>query len=107
MYRLTRYRKLAMTLLVLIGGTVLCAVSAGHFAGQRALAGESAQVRRQLQLYAQGLQQRIDRFGTLPQVMALDPDLLDALRHASDGADRQRLNLKLAQANQVTRARPP
>ncbi len=104
MYRLGRYRKLAMTLLVMIGGTALCAVSAGHFAGQRALAGESAQVRRQLQLYGQGLQQRIDRFGTLPQVMALDPDLLAALRSAPDPADRQRLNLKLSQANQVTRA---
>ncbi|MET0131482.1 MAG: hybrid sensor histidine kinase/response regulator, partial [Stenotrophomonas chelatiphaga] len=104
MYRLGRYRKLAMTLLVMIGGTALCAVSAGHFAGQRALAGESAQVQRQLQLYGQGLQQRIDRFGTLPQVMALDPDLLAALRSAPDPAGRQRLNLKLSQANQVTRA---
>ncbi len=104
MYRLGRYRKLATTLLVMIGGTVLCAVSAGHFAGQRALAGESAQVRRQLQLYAQGLQQRIDRFGTLPQVMALDPDLLAALREPPRPAGRQRLNLKLFQANQVTRA---
>jgi len=104
MYRLGRYRKLVTTLLVMIGGTVLCAASAGHFAGRRALAGESAQVQRQLQLYAQGLQQRIDRFGTLPQVMALDPDLLSALRTPPDAAGRQRLNLKLAQANQVTRA---
>lgn len=104
MYRLGRYRKLLGTLLMMVGGTVLCAVSAGHFAGQRALAGESAQVERQLQLYAQGLQQRIDRFGTLPQVMALDPDLVSALRSRPDAASRQRLNLKLSRANQVTRA---
>ncbi len=104
MYRLGRYRKLLGTLLMMVGGTVLCAVSAGHFAGQRALAGESAQVQRQLQLYAQGLQQRIDRFGTLPQVMALDPDLVSALRSRPDAASRQRLNLKLSRANQVTRA---
>lgn len=103
MYRLGRYRTLLTTLLVMIGGTILCAASAGHFAGQRALAGESAQVQRQLQLHAQGLQQRIDRFGTLPQVMALDPDLATALRTPPDAAGRQRLNLKLARANQVTR----
>lgn len=93
-----------MTLLVMIGGTALCAAVAGHFAGSRAMASESAQVQRQLQLYGQGLQQRIDRYGTLPQVMALDPDLLRALLSPPDGVARQRLNLKLEQANQVTRS---
>jgi len=104
MDRLGRHRTLLLTLLVMIGGTVLCAAVAGHVAGRRAMASESAQVQRQLQLYAQGLQQRIDRFGTLPQVLALDPDLVQALRHPEDAALRHRLNLKLEQANQVTRA---
>ncbi len=103
MYRLGRYRKLLLTLLVMLGGTVLCAVVAGHLAGRRAMAAESQQVQRQLRLYAQGLQQRIDRFGTLPQVLALDPDLIDALREPPDAAGRQRLNLKLQRANEVTR----
>ncbi len=93
---------LLLTLLVMVGGTVLCAVAAGH-AWRRALGEESSQVQRQLQLYGQGLQQRIDRFGTLPQVLALDPDLLHALRAASP-TEQQRLNLKLQRANEVTRA---
>ena len=79
MYWLRRHRMLLLTLLVMVGGTVLCAIAAGHYAWRQALASESAQVQRQL-LYGQGLQQRIDRFGTLPQVLALDPDLLQALR---------------------------
>ncbi len=104
MYRVSRYRPLLLTLLVMIGGTLVAGVVAGRYGQQRALAAESAQVRRQLDLYAQTLQQRIDRFGTLPQVMALDPDLQQALRQPLDAAERQRLNLKLQQANSVTRA---
>lgn len=42
--------------------------------------------------------------GTLPQVLALDPDLLHALRVPPSPAERQRLNLKLQRANEVTRA---
>ncbi len=57
----------------MVGGTVLCAVAAGHSRLAARLGEESSQVQRQLQLYGQGLQQRIDRFGTLPQVLALDP----------------------------------
>lgn len=72
MYWLSRHRMLLLTILVMVGGTVLCAVAAGHYAWRRALGEESSQVQRQLQLYGQGLQQRIDRFGTLPQVLALD-----------------------------------
>ncbi len=103
MYWLSRHRLQLLTVLAMVAGTVLCAVAAGHYAWRRALGTESAQVLRQLQLYGQGLQQRIDRFGTLPQVMALDPDLLHALQVPPSPAERQRLNLKLQRANQVTR----
>ncbi|KAG1359874.1 hypothetical protein G6F61_014467 [Rhizopus arrhizus] len=91
----------------MVGGTVLCAVAAGHYAWRRALGEESSQVQRQLQLYGQGLQQRIDRFGTLPQVLALDPDLLHALRVAPSPAERQRLNLKLQLTARTTAWRWP
>jgi histidine kinase len=103
-YRVSRYRPLLLTLLVMIGGTLLAALVAGRYAQQRALAAESAQVRRQLDLYAQTLQQRIDRFRTLPEVLALDPDLQQAVRQPLNDAERQRLNLKLQQANNVTSA---
>ncbi|KAF1014740.1 MAG: C4-dicarboxylate transport sensor protein DctB [Stenotrophomonas maltophilia] len=103
MYWLGRHRSLLLTLLLLAGGAMLCAVAVGHYAWRHALAAESAQVQRQLELYGQGLQQRIDRFGTLPQVMALDPDLLKALHAPPSPTERQQLNLKLQRANQVTR----
>lgn len=102
MYRADRYR-LLLLIAVMGGGTVLSALIAGRYAQQRALAAESAQVQRQLGLYAQTLQQRLDRFGTLPQIMALDPELRDAVSHPLSPAQRQRLNLKLGQANAVTR----
>jgi len=104
MYRVSRLRPWLLILLVMIGGTALSALVAGRFAQQRALEDENVQVRRQLGLYAQTLQQRIDRFGTLPQVLALDPDLRQALSRPLDAAGQQRLNLKLQQANSVTRA---
>lgn len=104
MYRVSRYRPWLLIIALMLGGTVLCALLAGRYAQQRALDDESLQVRRQLGLYAQTLQQRIDRFGTLPQVLALDPDLHQAVSHPLTAAERQRLNLKLAQANNVTRA---
>ena len=94
MYRVSRYRPWLLIIALMIGGTALCALLAGRYAQQRALDDESQQVRRQLGLYAQTLQQRIDRFGTLPQVLALDPDLHQAVSHPLTAAERQRLNLK-------------
>ena len=104
MYRASRYRPLLLTLLIMVGGTLLSGLVAGRYAQQRALAEESTQVRRQLDLYAQTLQQRIDRFRTLPQLLALDPELLQAVSNPLDDTERHRLNLKLQQANNVTRA---
>ena len=52
MYRVSRYRPLLLTLLVMVGGTLLAGLVAGRYAQQRALAAESTQVRRQLDLYA-------------------------------------------------------
>jgi histidine kinase len=98
MYWLSRHRMLLLTILVMVGGTVLCSRRRPR-AWRRALGEESSQVQRQLQLYGQGLQQRIDRFGTLPQVLALDPDLLHALRVPPSPTEQQRLNLKLQRAN--------
>ncbi|MDR6672448.1 PAS-domain containing protein [Xanthomonas sp. 1678] len=104
MYSASRYRHLALLLLAVLGGMALAMLSAGHFAEQRALRAESRQLRQQLDLYAQTLQQRIDRYRTLPQVLALDPELRDALTRPLDPATHQRLNLKLERANDVTRS---
>ena len=76
-----------------------CMLLASQVARQRSLHGESQNVQRQLMLYAQALGQRIDRYRTLPEVLALDPELRAALTHALTPAEVDRLNRKLEQAN--------
>lgn len=56
-------------------------------------------MQRQLVLYRQTLAQRIDRYRTLPEVLALDDQLRDALHHPLSAAQTEQLNRKLEQAN--------
>lgn len=103
--RITSKHRSAVLLLIVGGGIMLLAMSAAwRIAGSNALRAEQAQVQRQLDLYAQALQQRIDRHRTLPQVLALDPELRAAVSQPLDPAQRDALNLKLERANSVTRA---
>ncbi len=99
-----RHRQTLLVLLSILGGTVLAMALAYHWAGTRALHEETAQLDRQLDLHAQALQQRIDRYRTLPQVLAQDPDLRDALSAPVDDARRDALNRRLEDANGVTRS---
>ncbi len=55
-------------------------LAASQWAWHRSLLADSDSVQRQLALYAQALAQRIDRYRTLPEVLALDAQLQDALR---------------------------
>lgn len=87
------------TLLILLAGTVASMLGAGFWAWQRSLHAESESVQRQLALYGQALAQRIDRYRTLPEVLALDTQLQDALRRPLRPAEVERLNRKLEQAN--------
>lgn len=93
-----------------VSGLILVAVLvamalAWHWGGQRALARETEQLERQLQLHRQALDQRIDRYRTLPQVLALDPELQAALAGPAIGPDRRAaLNRRLEDANGVTRS---
>ncbi|BEU98218.1 PAS-domain containing protein [Acidovorax sp. DW039] len=93
------YRRQLWTLLVLLAGTVACMLGAGQWAWQRSLHNESDNVQRQLALYGQTLAQRIDRYRTLPEVLALDAQLQDALLHPLSTAEVEALNLKLERAN--------
>ncbi|WP_430540470.1 hybrid sensor histidine kinase/response regulator [Pseudoxanthomonas japonensis] len=102
-----RTRRLRQTLLVLLsilGGAALVMTLAYHWAGARAQRAETAQLERQLDLHAQALQQRIDRYRTLPQVLAQDPDLRAALLAPVGDARRNALNQRLEDANSVTRS---
>ncbi|RBL30482.1 hybrid sensor histidine kinase/response regulator, partial [Xanthomonas oryzae pv. oryzae] len=97
-------RRLLLTLSIVLGGMVVAMVAAGHFVEQNALHDESATVRRQLRLYAQALQQRIDRHRTLPQILALDPELRAAVSGPLSPAQVDALNRKLERANNVTQS---
>ncbi|MBN9411891.1 MAG: PAS-domain containing protein [Burkholderiales bacterium] len=77
----------------------VCMVLAGQRAWRHSLQEESATVQRQLALYGQTLAQRIDRYRTLPEVLALDDQLRDALVRPLSPPEVDRLNLKLEQAN--------
>ena len=104
MYAARRRPRLLLIVLLILGGMFAVMALASHYAGKRALAGESASVRRQLDLYAQALQQRIDRYRTLPEVLALDPELREAVSRPLTEGDVARLNLKLERANEITRS---
>lgn len=97
-------RRLLLTLFIVLGGMVVAMVAAGHFVEQSALHDESATVRRQLRLYAQALQQRVDRYRTLPQILALDPELRAAVSGPLSPAQVDALNRKLERANNVTQS---
>ena len=97
-------RRLLLTLAIVLGGMVVAMLAAEHFVQQSALREESTTVRRQLRLYAQALQQRVDRYRTLPQILALDPELRAAVSTALSPAQVEQLNRKLERANNVTRS---
>jgi len=97
-------RRRLLTIAIIVCGMLLAMGSAYRITERRSLASEQDQVRHQVELYAQALQQRIDRYRTLPQVLALDPELRAALSTPLDPARRDVLNRKLERANSVTRA---
>lgn len=97
-------RRLLFTLSIVLGGMLVAMFAAGYFVEQNALREESATVQRQLRLYAQALQQRIDRYRTLPQILTLDPDLRAAVDAPLSADQVERLNRKLERANNVTQS---
>ncbi|MEF3083362.1 PAS-domain containing protein [Luteimonas sp. SMYT11W] len=99
-----RLRRLLLTVLIACGGLVLVAGLGYREGSRRALDAQSAQAAQQLDLQAQALNQRIERYRALPQVLALDPDLRAAVAAPVDADTRARLNQRLEEANRTTRA---
>jgi histidine kinase len=94
----------ALASLLVVAGTVAAMALGYALAGHRALGQEVAELQRESQLYSQSLQRSIDRYRTLPQVLALDPELLEAVQGPIDEPRRERLNRRLEDANSVTRS---
>ena len=99
-----RLRRLLLTVLIACGGLVLVAGFGYREGSRRALDAQSAQAAQQLDLQAQALNQRIERYRALPQVLALDPDLRAAVAAPVDAATQARLNQRLEAANRPARA---
>ena len=92
-------RRILWTVLIVLAGMLACMGAASQYALHRTLKEDSATVQRQLVLYARELSQRIDRYRTLPEVLALDPQLRAALSHPLSAPEVDALNRKLEEAN--------
>ena len=95
---LLRYRVALIVMLILLG--LLASIwLAGRYAEQRAWQERSIEARGQLQLYAQSIHTLVERFRSVPEVLALDSDIRALLRAPDDRLLREKLNLRLEQLN--------
>ena len=93
-----RYRTVAIVLLIAIGLAASLWL-ASRYAEQRAWADRSSEAHGQLQLYAQSIQTLVDRFRSVPQLLAMDSDI-QALLHAPDDPQlRDKLNRRFELLN--------
>jgi two-component system C4-dicarboxylate transport sensor histidine kinase DctB len=96
----SRYRVALIVALILLG-LVLCMYWAGRIAEQRAWDERSQEARGQLQLYAQAIHTQVERFRSVPALLALDSDIQGLLGNPEDQALREQLNLRLEEQNQA------
>ena len=94
-----RTLRLALAALAIIAGMLLCAAIAWQQARQHALHERAVQAEERLAPYRNNLRTLIDRYRTLPAVLALDPQLRTALAGPVDAATQQHLNRKLEAIN--------
>jgi len=93
-----RYRVL-LTVLVIAAGLLVSLWLGGRYAEQRAWDERSVEARGQLQLYAQSIRTLIERFSSVPEVLALDSDIRSLLRAPHDRQLRLALNQRLERLN--------
>ncbi|MFI8746402.1 ATP-binding protein [Pseudomonas sp. NPDC077186] len=93
-----RYR-VALTVLAILAGLLLSVWLGGRHAEQRAWAERSVEARGQLQLYAQSIRTLVERFSSVPEVLALDSDIKSLLRAPQDRQLRHALNQRLERLN--------
>lgn len=101
---LPRPLRLILLGLPLLAGLALSVYWAGEQARHRALIAEAEAAHEQLGLYANSLHTLIERFRSIPAVLALDPDLRSAMQGPVTGDLQHRLNLKLQRINSAARS---
>lgn len=100
----SRALRLAIIVMVVVSGALSCALWAARHAQRLALSEEAARSNGQLVLYANGLHTLIERYRTLPAVLALDPELQQALQAPIDAETQDVLNRKLERINGAARS---
>ncbi len=93
-----RYRTVAIVLLIAIGLAASLWL-ASRYAEQRAWADRSSEAHGQLQLYAQSIQTLVDRFRSVPQLLAMDSDIQALLHSPDDPQLRDKLNRRFELLN--------
>jgi two-component system C4-dicarboxylate transport sensor histidine kinase DctB len=93
-----RYRVVLIVLLILLG-LFASMWLAGRYAERRAWQERSGEARGQLQLYAQSIHTLVERFRSVPEVLALDSDIKSLLRAPNDRLLRDKLNQRLERLN--------
>ncbi len=93
-----RQRVTLIVALILIG-LLLSMYWAGRLAEQRAWAERSQESQGQLELYAQAIHTQVERFRSVPALLALDSDIQGLLANPGNRALRRELNQRLEQQN--------
>ncbi|MDG9759929.1 ATP-binding protein [Pseudomonas sediminis] len=93
-----RYRVL-LTVLAIAAGLLVSLWLGGRYAEHRAWDERSVEARGQLQLYAQSIRTLVERFSSVPEVLALDSDIRSLLRAPHDRQLRLALNQRLERLN--------
>ncbi|MFV3405684.1 MULTISPECIES: ATP-binding protein [Pseudomonas] len=94
-----RALRLGLIILLIVVGTALSAGWAMHKAKREAMQLDARRANQQLGLYANALHTLIERYRALPAVLALDPQLIDALRGPVSEPLQDALNRKLERIN--------
>ncbi|SDI62491.1 sensor histidine kinase [Pseudomonas panipatensis] len=96
--------RIVLVTLLVLAGLLLSMHWAGQQARQRALLAEAETAHEQLGLYANSLRTLLERYRSLPAVLALDPEIGRALQGPVQGERQQALNLKLQRINTAARS---
>ncbi|MDD1015384.1 ATP-binding protein [Pseudomonas rubra] len=94
-----RALRLGLILFFILAGTLLTAGWAMHHAKRQSMVEDARRASEQLGLYATSLHTLIERYRALPAVLALDPELISALRGPVAGTVQDALNRKLERIN--------
>lgn len=87
------------TVLTIVVGLLVSLWLGGRYAERRAWNERSIEARGQLQLYAQSIRTLVERFSSVPEVLALDSDIRSLLRAPQDRQLRLALNQRLERLN--------